>query len=236
MLFVGDSASSCQPVLEPSAVADNVLQQLELARNQAPVPTRSMPVIFTPNGVASALVMPLMAAFNGKTVLEGASPLGQRLGEKVFDDKFQLWDDPLVAFQPSSRPCDDEGVPSQRTPLIEIGKMVLNRNPENYFAEVEQSAFSPGNFVPGIFASPDKMLQGRLFSYPDTHRHRLGPNYHLLPVNSPKGCELENYQRDGFMRFDNNGGGGPNYWPNSMGGPAPDISFMTPGRPFRLTG
>jgi len=109
-------------------------------------------------------------------------------------------------------------------PPVEIGRMVLDRNPENYFAEVEQAAFSPGNFVPGIGPSPDKMLQGRLFSYHDTHRHRLGPNYHLLPVNAPKAAQMSNYQRDGSMRFDNNGGGGPNYWPNSFGGPAP-----TPG-------
>ncbi|MFH0814448.1 MAG: catalase [Pseudomonadota bacterium] len=113
-------------------------------------------------------------------------------------------------------------------PPIDVGRMVLNRNPENYFAEVEQSAFSPGNFVPGIGPSPDKMLQGRLFSYHDTHRHRLGANYHLLPVNSAKGCPMHNYQRDGFMRFDNNGGGGPNYWPNSFGGPTPRPDAMEP--------
>ena len=74
-------------------------------------------------------------------------------------------------------------------PPIAIGRMVLDRNPENYFADVEQAAFSPGNFVPGIGPSPDKMLQGRLFSYHDTHRHRLGPNYHLLPVNAPKAAK-----------------------------------------------
>jgi catalase len=113
-------------------------------------------------------------------------------------------------------------------PPINVGRMVLNRNPENYFAEVEQSAFSPGNFVPGIGPSPDKMLQGRLFSYHDTHRHRLGPNYHLLPINAPKGCPMNSYQRDGSMRFDNNGGGGPNYWPNSFGGPAPDPEMAPP--------
>jgi PmbA protein len=123
MLFVGDSASSCQPILEPGAVRDTVLQQLELAREQASVPTKSMPVVFTPHGVASALVLPLMAAFNGKTVLEGASPVGQKLGEAVFDRKLQLCDDPTVALRPSSRPCDDEGMPSQRTPLIEAGKV-----------------------------------------------------------------------------------------------------------------
>jgi catalase len=113
-------------------------------------------------------------------------------------------------------------------PPIAIGRMVLNRIPENYFAEVEQSAFSPANFVPGIAASPDKMLQGRLFSYHDTHRHRLGPNYHLLPVNAPKAAIMNNYQRDGFMRVDNNGGGGPNYYPNSFGGPEPDPSAGEP--------
>jgi catalase len=93
---------------------------------------------------------------------------------------------------------------------------------------VEQAAFSPGNFVPGIGPSPDKMLQGRLFSYHDTHRHRLGPNYHLLPVNAPKASRMNSYQRDGAMRFDQNGGDGPNYWPNSFGGPAPDPSMAPP--------
>ncbi len=112
-------------------------------------------------------------------------------------------------------------------PPIEIGRLVLNRNPENYFAEVEQAAFSPGSFVPGIAASPDKMLQGRLFSYHDTHRHRLGPNYHLLPINAPK-SPMHSYQRDGAMRLDNNGGGGPNYWPNSFGGPGPDPALAPP--------
>ncbi|MHC4411743.1 MAG: catalase [Planctomycetota bacterium] len=106
-------------------------------------------------------------------------------------------------------------------PLIEIGKMELNRNPENYFAEVEQAAFSPGNFVPGIAASPDKMLQARTHSYHDAHLHRLGPNYQLLPINAPKAAAMNNYQRDGYMCFDSNGAGGPNYYPNSMGGPEP---------------
>lgn len=119
-------------------------------------------------------------------------------------------------------------------PPIEIGKMVLDRNPENYFAEVEQAAFSPGNLVPGIAASPDKMLQGRLFSYHDTHLHRLGPNYHLLPVNAPKNAMENSYQRDGFMRTDSNSGGLPNYWPNSFNGPEPDISAKEP--PIEISG
>jgi catalase len=118
-------------------------------------------------------------------------------------------------------------------PLIEVGRMVLNRNPENYFAEVEQAAFSPGNFVPGIAASPDKMLQGRLFAYHDAHRYRLGPNYHLLPVNRPKAMTMNNYQRDGSMRFDDNEGGKPNYYPNSFGGPKPQIDAAEP--PFKVS-
>jgi catalase len=113
-------------------------------------------------------------------------------------------------------------------PPMVIGRLVLNKNPENYFAEVEQSAFSPANFVPGIAASPDKMLQGRLFSYHDTHRHRLGPNYHLLPVNAPKACRVDNYQRDGAMRSDGNFGGNPNYYPNSFGGPEPKLEIAEP--------
>uniref|UniRef100_K3X6X7 Catalase n=1 Tax=Globisporangium ultimum (strain ATCC 200006 / CBS 805.95 / DAOM BR144) TaxID=431595 RepID=K3X6X7_GLOUD len=102
-------------------------------------------------------------------------------------------------------------------PLIEVGRLVLNRNPENYFAEVEQIAFSPSHFVPGIETSPDKMLQGRLFSYPDTQRYRLGANYLQIPVNKPR-CEVNTYQRDGFMRVDGNMGDMPNYYPNSMEG------------------
>lgn len=119
-------------------------------------------------------------------------------------------------------------------PPIKIGKLVLNRNPVNYFAEVEQAAFSPSSFVPGIGPSPDKMLQARLFSYHDTHLHRLGPNYHLIPVNSPKNAPEMSYQRDGFMRVDDGGGSGPNYWPNSMGGPGPDPSAREPE--FELSG
>ena len=98
-------------------------------------------------------------------------------------------------------------------PLIEVGILELNRNPVNYFAEVEQAAFSPTNKVPGIGFSPDKMLQGRLFSYPDTQRYRLGVNYNLLPINRPK-VPVHNGYRNGFMRFDDNGGNTPNYEPS----------------------
>ncbi|MGP8281790.1 MAG: catalase [Desulfomonilaceae bacterium] len=118
--------------------------------------------------------------------------------------------------------------PHSEAPPIKIGKLILNCNPLNYFAEVEQAAFCPGNLVPGIAISPDKMLQARVFSYHDTHIHRLGPNYHLIPVNAPRFALEKSYQRDGFMRVDGNGAAGPNYWPNSFGGPEPDPSAAEP--------
>ncbi|KAI8060087.1 catalase [Gongronella butleri] len=108
--------------------------------------------------------------------------------------------------------------PHKDYPLQPVGRMVLNRNPENYFAEVEQAAFSPSHTVPGIAPSPDRMLQGRLFSYPDTHRHRLGANYAQIPINQPQN-RVANHQRDGAMAVNGNGGSAPNYEPNSFGGP-----------------
>ncbi|KAJ2644056.1 catalase A [Coemansia sp. RSA 1694] len=117
-------------------------------------------------------------------------------------------------------PFDVTKIVSQKDfPLHEVGRMVLNRNPENYFAEVEQSAFCPSHMVPGIAPSPDRMLQGRLFSYADTHRHRLGANYHQIPINRPI-HGVNNHQRDGAMAINGNGGAAPNYEPNSYGGPA----------------
>ncbi|NGY87619.1 catalase [Bacillus megaterium] len=116
-------------------------------------------------------------------------------------------------------PFDVTKVWSQKDyPLIEVGRMVLDRNPENYFAEVEQATFSPGTLVPGIDVSPDKMSQGRLFAYSDAHRYRVGANHQALPINRPRN-EVNNYQRDGQMRFDDNGGRSVYYEPNSFGGP-----------------
>ncbi|MFJ7753137.1 catalase KatA [Peribacillus muralis] len=131
-------------------------------------------------------------------------------------------------------PFDVTKVWSQKDyPLIELGRMELNRNPENYFAEVEQATFSPGTFVPGIEASPDKMLQGRLFAYGDAHRYRVGANHNHLPVNRPK-VEANNYQRDGFMRADDNGKGSVYYEPNSFGGPVEATENKL--APFEVTG
>ena len=101
-------------------------------------------------------------------------------------------------------------------PLIEVGVLELNRNPENFFADVEQAAFAPTNIIPGIGYSPDRMLQGRLFSYGDTQRYRLGVNHYLIPVNAPK-CPFHAYHRDGAMRVDGNYGGTTSYEPNRHG-------------------
>lgn len=114
--------------------------------------------------------------------------------------------------------------PHGEFPLIDAGVLELNRNPDNYFADVEQAAFSPANVVPGIGHSPDKMLQFRIVSYGDAHRYRLGVNYESLPINRPK-CEVNGYYRDGKMRFDGNEGGKTNYEPNSYGGPSEDPQY-----------
>ena len=118
-------------------------------------------------------------------------------------------------------------------PLIEVGELKLNRNPENYFAEIEQASFAPANVVPGISFSPDKMLQARVLSYTDAHRYRLGVNYESLPVNRPK-CPVNHYHRDGAMRFDENGGATPNYEPNSLNGPKENPTYAEP--PLRILG
>lgn len=120
-------------------------------------------------------------------------------------------------------------------PLIEVGVIELNRNADNYFAEIEQAAFSPSNIVPGIGFSPDKMLQARIFAYADAHRYRLGTHYEALPVNAPK-CPVHHYHKDGSMRFFRNDAGNPDlyYEPNSFGGPTQDPSVAEP--PLRISG
>ena len=110
-------------------------------------------------------------------------------------------------------------------PLIKVGTLRLDRNPENYFAQIEQAAFEPSNFVPGIAASPDKMLLGRVFSYADAHRYRVGTNYAQLPVNAPK-VETNSYSKDGAMRYSWASPERPVYAPNSVGGPAADPSLV----------
>ena len=115
--------------------------------------------------------------------------------------------------------------PHKDYPLIKVGKMTLNRNPENYHAEVEQAAFSPSHFVPGIEPSNDKMLQGRLFSYPDTHRYRLGVNYKQIPVNCPYRAKVVNGQRDGPAVVNGNQGGAVNHEPSHEAPPYHNSAF-----------
>lgn len=138
------------------------------------------------------------------------------------------------ALKTSYNPFDLTKIwPHSEFPLIDVGVLELNRNPENYFSEVEQSAFSPANIIPGISHSPDKMLQFRIISYADAHRYRLGVNYENLPVNKPK-CEANVYYRDGKMRFDGNNGGDVNYEPNSFDGPTEDAQYKEP--PLKIDG
>ncbi|WP_330181596.1 catalase [Nocardia sp. NBC_01503] len=124
-------------------------------------------------------------------------------------------------------------------PLVEVGRMTLNRNPSDYHTEIEQAAFEPSNAVPGTGPSPDKMLLGRWFSYPDAHRHRIGANYKELPVNSPHAAQVRSYSKDGAMRHHNPGD--PVYVPNSKGGPHADpavsgapVGWHTDGEMVRL--
>ena len=125
--------------------------------------------------------------------------------------------------------------PHAEYPPIDVGVMELNRNPENYFTEIEMAAFSPSNKVRGIGFSPDKMLQARVFSYADAHRYRLGTHYEALPVNAPR-CPVRTYHKDGAMRFFQNGSVNPDayYEPNSFGGVMQDSTFVEP--PLRISG
>src|SRR6266581_4690866 len=123
--------------------------------------------------------------------------------------------------------------PHKDYPLIEVGVLELNRNPENYFAEVEQAALSPANIVPGVSHSPDKMLQARIFSYADAHRHRVGVNADQIPVNKPR-CPVHTYNVDGAMRLAGNPNPDAYYEPNSFNGPVQDESFREP--PLKISG
>jgi PmbA protein len=136
MLFVAEGQSYCRPLTDSKPITDTVIRQLAWAENQAAVLTKDLPVIFTPNGVASALINPLIVAFNGKTVLEGASPIGDRLGEPVFNDRLNLSDDATIDYRPGSHPFDDEGVASHRTSLIEAGV------PVNFLYDLQTAALT----------------------------------------------------------------------------------------------
>ena len=140
ILFVGGSVSSCRPdYVRIDDLADRVIRQLEMAREKATVSAKVLPVIFTPRGVASALMSPIALGFNGKTVLEGASPLKDKLGEQVFDKRLSLWDDATIPYGVGSYPFDDEGVPGQRLPLIANGVVA------NFFYDLQTAALAGTN-------------------------------------------------------------------------------------------
>jgi catalase len=177
-------------------------------------------------------------------VLGGTSPDHHRqdLFGSIAEGKFPSWT-LFVQIMPPADADDYRFNPFDLTkvwphgdyPLIKVGKMTLNRNPENFHAQIEQSAFEPSNLVPGIAASPDKMLLGRLFSYPDTHRYRIGPNYMDLPVNRPKST-VNSYSKDGPMRYSWNDPSVPVYAPNSKGGPAADPATYDDGAGWFASG
>ena len=121
MLFVWDGGSVCHPITDTSVIVGSVIQQLERSKRIVPAPSGDVPVLFTSHGVAEALLSPLLAGLNGRAVLQGASPLVDKLGSAMLDEKFSLYDDPTLPFAPGSRICDDEGVASRRIPLVEDG-------------------------------------------------------------------------------------------------------------------
>jgi catalase len=144
--------------------------------------------------------------------------------ESIDNGNYPKWDMKIqVMSEGESKNCNFNPFdltkvwPHKDYPMIDVGVMELNRNPENYFADVEQAAFNPANIIPGIGFSPDKMLQGRLFAYGDAQRYRLGVNHHLIPVNKSRCPFLNMFHRDGQMRVDGNYGSTLGYEPNSFG-------------------
>ena len=134
MLFVSDGKSSCHPILDTSEIVESVQDQLEFSKNIVPAPVGLVPVVFTPRGVAGALLSPLISGFNGRAVLQGTSPLVGKLGEQLVDASFSLWDDPTFPYAPGSRMCDDEAVPTRKLPLVDKGVIT------NYFYDLETAA------------------------------------------------------------------------------------------------
>jgi catalase len=148
---------------------------------------------------------------------------GQTVGYELNVQIMQIADELKQNFDPLD---PTKTWPEEKFPLMPVGKMVLNRNPENYFAEVEQAAFCPASVVPGIELSADKLLQGRGFSYADTQRHRLGTNYLQLPINRSL-VPVNNNQRDGAMQYAPYGGGTVNYEPNTLADGVPLEALAT---------
>ncbi|MBK1835119.1 catalase [Roseibacillus ishigakijimensis] len=177
----------------------------------------------------------------GEAIIAKDRESSQRdLYENIEKGNYPLWDFKIQVMPEKDaekvpyNPFDVTKVwPHGDYPLIDVGVLELNRNPENYFQEIEQSAFSPSNIVPGISFSPDKMLQARIFSYADAHRYRVGTWYEALPVNRPK-SPVNTYHADGQMNFLPPHGSDAYYEPNTMGGPVEDSRFAEP--PLQISG
>ena len=156
MLFVGDDVDDCRVIDNTDEVIGNTLTQLGRASKNVSVRSGDLPVIFTPSGVASAFIPALASAFNGKLVLEGASPLAEKLGEMMFDQALSIYDDATIPMRPTSQPCDDEGVPSRRTPLIENGRVA------NFYYDLKTAAragkLSTGNGSRGRGGAPSPSI------------------------------------------------------------------------------
>ena len=158
------------------------------------------------------------------------------LYEAIEREEFPTWDVSvqIMSYEEGKtyryNPFDITKVwPHADFPLIKVGEFTLNKNPQNFFADIEQAAFSPANMVPGTDISPDKMLMARVFSYPDAHRYRIGTNYNQLPVNSPKAAQVNTYSHEGNMRFNAAPAGYPTYAPNSFGGAHANPAVGTEG-------
>ena len=136
MLFVGDFQSASSPITDTRDLIDKVLRQLEMAKRTVPAPTGKLSVLFMPGAVTSALLGPLVTAFNGRTVLQGSSPLVGKLGQKMLDERFSLWDDPTIDLRPGSRNADDEGVPARRLDLISEGRI------SNFFYDLQTAGLA----------------------------------------------------------------------------------------------
>jgi len=166
MLFVGDAESSCHPLTDAGAVVATTIEQLDRAKETVPAPEGQLPVVFTPHGVISAFTTPFAMAINGKTVLQGASPLGTRKGDLIFDPRITIWDDPTEDYRPGSRFCDDEGVPSQRTALIEKGVVA------NFIYDLQTAALagtrSTGSGSRGLASLPSPSLTNLVIEDGDT--------------------------------------------------------------------
>jgi catalase len=157
---------------------------------------------------------------------------GKTVEYELFVQMMEIKDESKQDFDPLDA---TKTWPEDKFPLMPVGKMVLNRNPENFFAETEQAAFCPASIVPGIDFSADKLLQGRIFSYADTQRHRLGANYLQLPINRPQ-VPVNNNQRDGAMQYAPYGGGTVNYEPNTLAGGLPREALAMPTEDYSIKG